>query len=104
VVSQFALTLFSLLQINPLAAISLLFGGLRMKHAQELFSFRHSERDITVWRRGRGNFKRYIGAINGEVCAEGLAKGELLRELIEMARSYPKSQPRRVVARPGNTR
>lgn len=60
-----------------------------MKNAKELFSFRHSQRTITIWRQGRSHFKRYIGAVNGEVCAEAPAKGELLRRLIEIARTYP---------------
>lgn len=74
-----------------------------MKHSVELFRFRHSQRDITVWRRGRGHYKRYIGAINGDVCADAPAKGELLRKLIEMARHYPKAQSRHCVARLGNS-
>lgn len=75
-----------------------------MKHATKLFSFRHSQRDITVWRRGSGRFKRYYGAINGDMCAESTGKGDLLRRLIEMARHYPKTEPRRRIARQGNSR
>jgi hypothetical protein len=75
-----------------------------LKQATELFSFRHCQRDITVWRRGKGHFKRYIGAINGEVCAEAPAKGELLRNLIQMARGYPKAPSQRRVAHQGNSR
>lgn len=60
-----------------------------MKHARELFEIKRADRTIQIWRLRRGHRKWYFGAINGELCAFGDAKGELLRRLIDMARNYP---------------
>jgi hypothetical protein len=73
---------------------------MKIDRAQELFEIRHSGRNLQVWRRGKGHFKQYLGAINGDVCAMGPAKGDLLRRLVEMSRHYPMAPPRRRVARP----
>ena len=72
---------------------------MHLERARELFRIRHSDRTIQIWRRGKGHFKQYIGAINGDVCATGPAKADLLRRLIQMSRQYPKEARRRQFAR-----
>lgn len=62
-----------------------------MQHDDPYVTIRHNERNIGISRYFRKSRRTYIGSINGEVCAFGPAKGELLRKLIEMARSYPKA-------------
>jgi hypothetical protein len=56
-----------------------------------LFEFRHQGRIIAIIRTGRGSLKRYTGFINGQPCVTSLAKGDLLRELILLARNHPKT-------------
>jgi hypothetical protein len=57
---------------------------------RELFEFKHGGRRIGMIRRSRGAHRLYVGSINGEECAFGPQKGDLLRQLILMARHYPK--------------
>jgi len=77
-----------------------------LNHARELFEIRHLGRTLRVWRHNRGRHRRYIGAINGSVCAISPAKGDLLRRMILMSRHYPTEKKRRrpQVARSGNSR
>lgn len=57
---------------------------------RELFEVRYNGRLLGVaqtWRQSRS----YVGFINGEIVTFAPAKGDLLRNLIQIAKSYPKA-------------
>ena len=54
-----------------------------MQTQRELFKIKRGGKCLSVLQGALGH-RRYIGSIDGQVCAEAPAKGELLRRLIEM--------------------
>ena len=62
-----------------------------MQNQRELFAFTHGGRRLAMAVIGRGGRRKYLGYINGGLAAFGPAKGELLRELITLARHFPKA-------------
>lgn len=68
-------------------------------HTRHLFDLKYSGRTLSIAIGGRGHRKTYIGSINGQVAALRRSKGELLRALVTMARTYPKDFFRPEVAR-----
>lgn len=62
-----------------------------MLNQRELFEFTHAGRRLRMAVRGHKGRRTYLGYINGGLAATGLAKGELLRNLIQLARHYPKA-------------
>ncbi len=72
---------------------------------RHLFDISHKGRNISVVASSVGRRKRYLGSINGAMCAIGSSKGDVLRRLIEVAPHYPKADrppspgPRRKLVR-----
>jgi hypothetical protein len=70
-------------------------------HGRHLFDISHKGRNISMMVSSLHYRKRYIGSINGEVCAIGSCKGDVMRQLMELAPLQPKAekppapQPRR---------
>ena len=58
---------------------------------RELFEIRYNGRLLGVARTWRGHSRSYVGLINGEIVTFAPAKGDLLRNLIQIAKSYPKA-------------
>lgn len=58
---------------------------------RELFEIRYNGRLLGVARAWRNGARSYIGFINGEMVTFAPAKGDLLRNLIQIAKSYPKA-------------
>ena len=59
---------------------------------RELFEIKYNGRLLGVARTWRRRSRSYVGFINGEIVTFAPAKGDLLRNLIQIAKSYPKAQ------------
>jgi hypothetical protein len=58
---------------------------------RELFEIRYSGRLLGVARTWRGHSRSYVGLVNGKIVTIAPAKGDLLRNLIQIAKTHPKA-------------
>jgi hypothetical protein len=71
---------------------------MELPNQRHLFDIQHGGRTLTVAVRGHKGRRIYVGYINGRLAALGRAKGEMLRRLVQLARTFPKASFRSEVA------
>lgn len=64
-----------------------------MQDHHELFEIRRGDKRLSIAVLKTSRHRTYIGSIDGQVCATSFGKGDLLRQLMEMASGKQAARP-----------